>query len=435
MTIFFLGYFDKFSRFFYKIDLELSREFKDLKSKYYSTQLSGFFYSFLRLKRSIPITFSSWFNVLFNRKKYLKIIEQNQTYKGINFESLIQFHEKLDNGIPRRHLLLQAISYIDILNKQFSKNRPDVVIMIGDSRLFFEVSKAIAIKFDVKVYFIEQGPFDTTIFNSQGVNANMKVDQNHQFKNHNVTTKITQLISNKNNQKYNRSYVYRGLDFLVDKLLHKTILYPPDLKSTDIFQLPLNKTADKPIISKNKQHLFLLILQVPQDVNMILHSPNFSNHFDIVKQCFENLPEHSKLVIREHPVYKGKYKQKLYDYAYENNIEFDHSDNATKIINLSDVVIVNNSTIGVKVLSMYKPLIVLGNSYYSDSNICLVYQSGDDLKDYLLKALTFQPEKQNIDTFLLNLEYTHLVSGKIIDKHLSAATEIANRIKISHFND
>ena len=50
-------------------------------------------------------------------------------------------------------------------------------------------------------------------------------------------------------------------------------------------------------IIKHKLHnnYILLVLQVPKDANMILHSPNFSNHLDIVKWTLLKIYRREKL--------------------------------------------------------------------------------------------------------------------------------------------
>lgn len=428
MTVLCFGYYDKFSRFFLGIKKELKKENSNLKFKVFSICFSGFLYTLIRLEFSYWLPAKAWFHTFKNQKKYFRIIKNKDTYKGVNYKNLIKYHQKLNSSISTKKLLFQALAYIDIFEKIFENIKPDLIILVGDSRLSIETSIILAKKYNIKTYYIEQGPFNSTFFNDIGVNANAKI--------HLESKKLLQIKKGNNtftnnfkNKKYNRSPIYRGFDYLLDTILEKSCVYPPDLKYTDTFPSVL-KTSKKVLPLKiNKEFpVFLLILQVPLDVNMINHSPFFSNHYSIIKTIHENLPNNSQLIIREHPVYKNKYEKALYEYTKENKLNFDYNTGLHESLNLADVVIVNNSTVGVEAIALKKTVIVLGNSYYDHSQICIKYNKGEDLKLLLENALKFKPQEYYISTFLNKLMSNHLVEGSVTDLNLKAAKVISKKI-------
>lgn len=169
-------------------------------------------------------------------------------------------------------------------------------------------------------------------------------------------------------------------------------------------------------------------MQVPMDVNMIYHSPNFKNHYSILKDIYENLPKNSKLILREHPIYKGKYEKELYKYAKSNNLSFDTNANLKESLNMTDVVIVNNSTVGIEAIAYKKPVVVLGDTYYDYPEICIKYNKENQLKDVLKKAIAFKPKEQFINIFLYTFFFNHLIDGFITDKNLNASDIIAKKV-------
>lgn len=435
MNVICIGTLDKFSRFYLKLGHELSLDSK-VKLYIFSIHLSGFLYTLFRLKFSSWISIKTWFLAVRKKKKYQQIIQNQTNYKNIDFKKLINFHLKLNESQSEHKLLLQALAYIDFFDSEFSKKKPDIIILIGDSRLSIEACIALAKQHKIKTYFIEQGPFNTTVFDKKGVNANASIKSFKIGETINLTEQqkinINNFINKPKSLNYNRSAIYRGLDLALEHLLNSSPLYPPDLKYTDTFpKLKLSKTLKKDIPERKNSNTksYLLILQVPMDVNMIYHSPHFENHHSIVKEVHENLPNNSELVLREHPLYKGKYEKELYEYCEKNEITFDINTCIKNSLDFADVVIVNNSTAGIEAIAIKKTVIVLGNSYYDNPKICIKYNEQDDLKLLLKNALSYKPNNDSIDIFLNEFLFNYLIDGFITDKNLIAAKTISEKLK------
>ncbi|WP_296380993.1 hypothetical protein [Winogradskyella sp.] len=430
MTVICIGYFDKFSRYFLDIERHLKNNHDvSINFKIYSIHFSGFLYTLIRLKPSSWISFKAWCLAYIKRKYYLEIISQSNTYKGLVYEDYLSFHKGLNKNINQNKLRLQALAYIDLFDKAYRSNRPDYLLAIGDSRLCIEISVALAKLKKIKIYYIEQGPFNTTFFDDKGVNANLSFrDRIDTIKNLNEKSNAKTEIDT-DSKKYNRSLIYRGFDMLLMKLFQQTALYPPDIKYTDVNSYRKYRNFDlNKLSTPKKDKTFLLILQVPQDVNMINHSTIFNSHFEILKSVHSNLPKGAKVIVREHPLYINKYENELYDYISKHNIIIDNLTPLTNAIDMADVVVVNNSTVGIQSIFRYKTVVVVGNAFYDNEKICLKLTHKDQIKTILKQALTHQTNTTEIDSFKNVLFSTVLLNGSITDKDLKSSKHIANHL-------
>ncbi|GGW71528.1 hypothetical protein GCM10008085_24470 [Winogradskyella epiphytica] len=374
----------------------------------------------------------AWLLVQYKKQFYKDIIQNTESFKGIPYWEYIKFHTALSTEIPKDSLQLQALAYIDIFDKIFKKEQPNYLLTLGDSRLCVEIAVAIAAKYEVTTYYIEQGPFNTTFFDQEGVNANLSIRRNYSTKLIDKSQPNYEPLLNPNSTKYNRSPIYRGLDFLTAALLENSPLYPPDLKYTDVIHNPINKTEKlKNNPAGNHYSHILLALQVPRDVNMIYHSPNFKTHTEIVSNIYSNLPEGKQLVVREHPLYINKYDESLYKYIIENNILIDNFTPLDQALDSAEVIVVNNSTVGIEAILKYKTVVVLGNAFYDNERVCLKLHDKDQLKSLLQGAIHYKTKKAEIDTFKSILFNEVLLEGSISDKELRASKKIANHL-ITH---
>lgn len=430
MNVLCLGYYDKHSRFFIGIKKWLIKSNRSpISFSYYNIHISGFLYTFLRFKKCSFLPLKAWFKVYLNKGYYKQIIESKVTYKGLNYASFINFHLRLQHKVSRQDLLLQALAYIDIFEKALTKSNPDVLLTIGDSRLCAEIAVAMAKQKGITVYFIEQGPFNTTFFDNNGSNANMSIRRGVEvISQSECELQNTTTTSNK----YFRSPIYRGIDIALMTILERTKLYPPDLKYTDIntYKRRIERsTAKTEIIPSN--HL-LFAMQVPFDVNMIYHSPHYESHLQIIKDLYNHKPPELDLVVREHPLYKGKYGKDVYEFINSKGILIDNSSRLDNAINKASIIVVNNSTVGIEAIAKYKPVVVLGNSFYDNENICLKLTTKEKLSSLLKTALNTNTNKEKIDCFMQKLYATIMIKGSIADKRLVASKHIANHLNINH---
>lgn len=430
MQLICIGYYDKFSRLFIGIEKALKKDGLETSILIVSIYLSGFLFGWLRFKKSLIAPFAAWRLAKKQKQKYFKIIEEGDYYRSINFKELIKYHLKINNLDFQESLQIQALSYIDLYFDLFIKNKPNAILVIGDSRLAIESAIAVAKKLNIKILYLEKGPFNTTIIDKQGVNANASIK--NYLKTNSLTNQLNRNIDwiHQKSKDYLRSPLYRLIDMIFDVLFKNSSFYPPDLANTDVNRLKIrHKDLNNGRLNiQNNKLKYLLIFQIPNDVNFILHSPYFENHFELLKSVYINLPDNAELIVREHPLYKGLYGDDLYSYLNEQGILLESNNNLNDAFRNADVIIVNNSTSGLEAIANFKTLVVLGDAYYAHPDVCLVY-NGKNLKQLFEKSINFRVNHQYCKSLLNLIKEQLLVDGSITDKELKCADSIAKMLK------
>lgn len=351
-----IGYYSDFSRFFNIIKNGLN-EIVDCNWVNFSIYPSGYLYDFVHN----------------NKRVFLNRAIVNSDFYDIDKKSLDWICEYHDESSKLRKEALKYLSYYDGYLKN---NAVDLIILSGDSRMPIRAMMYIAKIYKIKVIFFEQGPLNTTILDSDGVNANCSFRHNDK-----VSYNVEPYLEAKNIKvkKWNGYKKYRIIDLVYQFLSSTALSNSYKLAKQPKIEIDLNKVSNKKTI--------LLILQVPEDANMICHSPYFSDHLSIVSQVFKAIPQDYQLIIREHPLYIGKYEKELYKYIALNQIKIDSKTNLKEAIDLAELVIVNNSTVGLEAITQQKKILVLGDSYY-DNPLFVNKYNGVDLQSHIEKALT-----------------------------------------------
>lgn len=431
MTILCLGYQDKFSRFFILISKALKKGGLNHRLFIHSYFLSGYLYSILRCYRSSWMSYYAHFKSRYYKARYDKIIKNHTVYQGIPLEDVIQFNINYNTATPKHQLKRLAVAYIEIYSHFFDRKKPDLILSLGDSRMPFEIALRIAKARNIKIYYIEQGPFNTTIFDETGVNANASLLE--QYKNFKTSTQESlgtenrAIIIQKKQNNYLRLPFLRGLDLLLEFLFNKSPLLPIDLYKENARTKQKHKQLGK--IEKVSKQIYLLALQVPFDVNMIYHSPWYKNHFDMIQSVYKNLPKDTHLILREHPVYRGKYNKAIYEFVkHAKHLSIDNETPLEELLNTIDALIVNNSTMGIEAIFKGLKVLVLGNAYYTHENLCIKLNHIKDLKNKLEEISTFQIDETEIKTFQTFCLDRYFIQGAISDKNNTAAEHIAHKI-------
>lgn len=430
MKLLCVGYYDKFSRFFIGIHKEIKEQLPSCEIKVVSLYTSGYLYSAIRMYSSVNIAFKAWFKVLLHYKSYeLKLAQTNTDF---DLDKLISYKLRENQQLKAKPLKLLALAYIDIYTKIFNQFKPDVLCCVGDSRLAVKIAIAIAKEKNMPCYFIEIGPFQTTIFDSVGVNANAAINnenlipqlQKSKFQN------ISEVFQNRDETKeaYHRSPIYRGVDYSLGALLNCTKLYPPDLA----YQHPTFNGENKSIQAPLKQNKYLLIGQVPDDVNMSYHSPYFDDFETLLKAVYLNLPENSSLSFREHPHFTGKHKKDFYTFITENKINLDNDTALDQLITSHDIIVVNNSTVGLESIAKQRTVVVLGNAYYALPQLCLKLHKIENLRATLEKALAFSPDPKIVADYFDYLLNAYFITGRLVDQDQKSAKKIAHFLIEKH---
>ena len=384
----FISFYSDDLRFFYL----LSKSFSN-NSFFYSVFLSGTLYLLLKFKLSL--------NFFKNYDKDILL--------PLSFDDIISY-EKCQNKYNNEELIENCKNYIYFFNYIIKKKQIKYVYLSGDSRLIVKCAEYAAFQNKCKIRYFEQGPFGTTILDHKGVNKNCS------FRNSVFKEDLSQIsIPRKDKISWNK--YFRVFDYILYNLFN--------YKHSHIYNDIASFSSSTRFLEKNKisKNYFLLVLQVPEDANMILNSPNFSNHFDIVKWTYTNMPKNYQLVVREHPNYINLYEKKLYKFVEKNDrIIFDYK-SLNRSIKFASVVIVNNSTVGIEALLQNKKLVILGDSYYDNLETVFKLKDIND-SDILNNAVkSNMNEKINI-SFINHLLKNELIGFHFRDKHYNLNDKI-----------
>lgn len=427
MNIVGIGFYDDFARFFNALKKEACKR----KATFYYVTIfsSGFLYGLAKLSVFTWLTPSVWCKYIVNKKKYLQSARAN-FYKNIDLAKVAKYHVTSD-PIHENYYRMVSCAYIDFAYSYLIRKKADVLIVSGDSRMqcvaFIEVAK----KLDIKIYYFEQGAFDTTFVDTVGVNANSIVRQIAYFpvdKYVDHKDVLTLTINKNKNKKFKRLRFFRGIDKIINIFL---IYFFSRSEITERFPKP-NQSVQKNTLAKKPEDkpLVLFAAQVPHDVNMITHSPVFVNHYNIIKFLNENVPDIYQIVVREHPLYKGRYEKEFYNYIYEQErIILDNTTPLHSIINSASLVAVNNSTVGIESLALGKRVFVTGAAYYD--TFCGVWSVNNPDDVYKLKEgdYVLSESEHEISLKELSILFTDfLYAGHFRDEDLNFTAEIMDDI-------
>jgi capsule polysaccharide modification protein KpsS len=338
-------------------------------------------------------------------------------------KALISFHCKTYQYFGQERdedLAAIAHGYISFLEELFRKRRFDRAIVFGSSRLLPKAVVHIARKHHVPVFFFEQAPFGRTILNPGGVGSKMVLPpyQKHEGSNSEKirvhggrSAKSHYWKSEKKSMALRLAQAHTLLQSFQPKLLQTFLA--PDLY-TGPFSLLLKRTlakirvkhAKKPAVPTSVGRRISLFLQTPVDAQFFEESPVYGDFTQMVEDVISACPQSHRLVVREHPEHLGCYSPKLYDLIDASpNAILDNLTPFDELLKGSELVIVNNSTVGFQALAIGKKVLVLGNAFYSGKGITYDLSDRTEMSTILRRALR-EPSKpdcaQEFVAYMLN---------------------------------
>ncbi|ASM52809.1 hypothetical protein PNIG_a0499 [Pseudoalteromonas nigrifaciens] len=299
----------------------------------------------------------------------------------------------------------------------------------------------LAKKYSVKIIYFEQGPFNTTMIDEMGVNANVSFAPSLNKLTAEQIEKLNNFKTNyKNKQvkKYWYNYKFSTKERL-NNLATLFLMYPPKLflkktpvdlqiglsfqsffvekiKSKFLFNTANHSEAEVEVLPKKYIGLYL---QVPVDAQLIEHSPNYQCFYEMVKDVVDALPSGYALIIREHPQYRNKYDNRIYDLINNNpKIYLGNKVDLNNLLINAEVNILNNSAVGIESLLLGTKVVTLGNSYYSNKGVTFDFYRGAPLSDLLSKAVNAEFNQEVVDSFLYELIFIFLSKGHFQDDSL-----------------
>jgi len=131
-------------------------------------------------------------------------------------------------------------------------------------------------------------------------------------------------------------------------------------------------------------------LHVPNDAALTIRSPEYLDQFAFLDYAAGNLPIGYNLYIKEHPARVG-----ATDYGslrrlllkHDNLRIIDPTINNYDVMEAADVVITINSKSGAEAMLLGKPVIALGDAFYTPSRLVLKSERLEDLPALIKQAL------------------------------------------------
>ncbi len=352
-----------------------------------------------------------------------------------------RYHARLlhANGELGRKLRQEADGIAAFYRQMFTETTFDLVLSSGDTRMQAELLVGIAREFGLVTRYFEQGPFGTTLFDVDGVNAQATLVQCRPAPIDPVAALREHMEDYYGRRREKFSGALSSLDkawVYVDLLMQtgavpRCAVAPLYLRSGQSLwsfirgRLSTRVRSQKATRNPVKPYVALM-LQMPQDANFVYFSPHYDSFEDIVEDVQAAVPKTHEIVVREHPLMRGQYSRRLYKLVRSSTRTI--LDNATPLPNQidgADLVIVNNSTAGLDALARYRRVLTLGDSYYNTRTPVFNLTSRADLKRLVAEALNATVDRAAIDTALADLVLTRFFPGHFQDRIHTGGEEIA----------
>jgi len=411
--VLFVGFYDDFSRLYHGVSAELNCE-----CHFVFQNLSGYLHSLLRNFEATYLFFSPIH--LTKRHKVaigMALSDEDATY--------ILEYTGSDSRF-RKFLIRQLYSF---WLKRVSVLGISSLMIAGDSRPISRLFKLVGQELGCEISYFEQGPNNNTILDSSGVNANCSF-RYRDGGSYVYAGKYCGSIK----QKYDRNIAYRICDYFFDFVF--VSLFFPIFAENNIqtrFRSLLLKISTKNLcVSKYDytDQYVLLILQIPEDANMKLHSPHFDSFTKMLEATYSALPFGFNLIVREHPLYKFSYDLGLYSFIEnKSDIFLDSESNLEGQIDSSSLVIVNNSTVGFEAIFLKKKLMVLGDAYYDQYKYLKKLKDADSFSSDLRAALQIEIDESEADSYIAWCFTENFLPGHFRNKDItSLCKRIANKL-------
>lgn len=169
-------------------------------------------------------------------------------------------------------------------------------------------------------------------------------------------------------------------DYSISRTVDGLSLYVQDL-FFDKEDIDVTTNQDRPEFLKGKKVVFFP-LQVQLDTNILLYSP-YNTMREVFFEIYKKLnSENTFFIIRPHP---EELETTLINIPILDNVLVSKDESLEYWLNLSDLVVTVNSTVGLEALIKGKSIICLGQSVYSSLPCLSSYNALVTNKSYILK--------------------------------------------------
>jgi hypothetical protein len=143
-------------------------------------------------------------------------------------------------------------------------------------------------------------------------------------------------------------------------------------------------------------------LHVTDDYKIQRVIPHCADQASLVEQVADALPQGHDLVLKEHPMSVGRNSVGLLRRLRKRpNVRLVRPHASTHdLIRGAEAVVVISSTVGLEALLYDKPVLTLGEPYYSGFGVTVDAHSHAEIPERVLEVLAFRPDHERIEQFL-----------------------------------
>jgi hypothetical protein len=173
-------------------------------------------------------------------------------------------------------------------------------------------------------------------------------------------------------------------------------------------------------------------LHVTDDYKIKRVIPHCVDQASLIEQVAAALPHGYDLVLKEHPMSVGRNTlAMLRRLARIENVRLlDPHTSSHELMQRSQAIVVISSTVGLEALMYAKPVLTLGQPFYSGYGVTLDVDSFREIRDQVPALLEFRPERERI------LEFLHAAMRRcfpgapvLVDSSDSNALALANSLE------
>jgi hypothetical protein len=274
---------------------------------------------------------------------------------------------------------------IDVVEEIMNKEKPDIVVMWNGFPAKRRVITKVAENLGIRRLYLERGYFEGTLqIDPEGVNA------------------VSSLGKDTNPGSDLSAHQRQSLSLFLKEFTsgQKSVVKQQDAYSEGRLRSELG--------IGNRTKVIFLPLQVYHDTNLLLFS-QYSSNEELLNALMKGVRSCGDvfLVAKTHPESDAEETRKLQEIMGDKGKVIENGNiNIHSLIRLSDVIAVNNSTVGLESLAYFKPVLAFGESVYSNKGVVFKVDHSEEVPSQLKRALSFNGTlsgriREMIESFLI----------------------------------
>lgn len=367
----------------------------------------------------------AYLSVLSAKRPVQFVCPKKSLYSDVNtnfgkfFEKGVSYHEYILGAESRIDLQKLYKGYVAFFEKKTTETIFNGAIVVGDSRLSITAASQVLDNKKLPLLHWEQGPFQTTQLNGNGVNANAS------FVDVDIVSPSVERYEKVNiKRSFKRTITSRAATWLTNRISDNrwpSSYFPIDrINTISSVKNEFNGSGDQ--VTSLPKGAYIYMLQVPYD-NQIIEHGGIGRDVKAATELILRRLEPSNLLIRQHPIHRSLYPKAFYDYCQMKGIKFVDDVEYSDVLENAEGVIVANSTAGAEAMEKGKKVLILGEAFYSHKNWSYTIKNEKNylkVLDRFLSAKVYDKRRSTyIQTFVKNNFFSgHYLYEQEIDPRL-----------------